>query len=67
MNARTLSRTLCLCGTLTLAGCAVGPDYRRPPMDMPATYRDVILLRYLEDARPAAEAVRFGPCVRFPS
>jgi outer membrane protein, multidrug efflux system len=24
-----------------LAGCAVGPDYHRPPLDVPAQYRDV--------------------------
>jgi len=23
------------------AGCALGPDYRRPAVDMPAQYRDV--------------------------
>lgn len=30
--------TLLLCGAL-LAGCAVGPNYKRPPVDSPATFR----------------------------
>ena len=24
---------------LTLTGCTVGPDYRRPPLNIPSTYR----------------------------
>ena len=27
---------------LVLAGCAVGPDYRRPDLDLPDTYRDAV-------------------------
>jgi len=34
---------------LCLSGCAVGPDYRRPALDTPATYRD-------SGAKPAAAA-----------
>jgi multidrug efflux system outer membrane protein len=29
--------------SLTLAGCAVGPRYKRPPVDVPATYRGIEL------------------------
>jgi len=31
--------TLMMCGAL-LAGCAVGPNYKRPPVDSPAAFRD---------------------------
>ena len=27
------------CGLLLLAGCAVGPDYKRPAIDSPFTFR----------------------------
>ncbi len=30
-----------LCAAALLAGCAVGPNYHRPPLDVPAEYRDV--------------------------
>lgn len=30
----------CLAATLWLAGCAVGPDYRRPPMDVPMAFKE---------------------------
>ena len=36
MNTR-----LCACVALLLAGCAVGPDYHRPPLDVPGQYRDI--------------------------
>ncbi|HTO17638.1 MAG TPA: efflux transporter outer membrane subunit [Pseudomonas sp.] len=29
-----------LAGGLLLAGCMVGPDYQRPPLDMPPSYRE---------------------------
>jgi outer membrane protein, multidrug efflux system len=35
-----MSRRLCGCVALVLAGCAVGPDYHRPPLDVPEQYRD---------------------------
>ena len=25
-----------------LAGCAVGPDYHRPPLEVPAQYREAV-------------------------
>ena len=28
-----------LVGVLLLAGCMVGPDYQRPPLDLPPGYR----------------------------
>jgi multidrug efflux system outer membrane protein len=34
---RAISLALSLC----IAGCALGPDYHRPAMDVPQTYRDV--------------------------
>jgi multidrug efflux system outer membrane protein len=30
--------SLLFCGSLLLGGCMVGPDYQRPPVDVPATY-----------------------------
>jgi multidrug efflux system outer membrane protein len=30
---------LAACGLVMLAGCAVGPDYKRPSLDSPATFR----------------------------
>lgn len=30
---------MALCAA-TLAGCAVGPDYVQPPIDVPATYKE---------------------------
>ena len=38
MKRRTVSR-LILLATLAAAGCAVGPDYVRPPVDVPQAYR----------------------------
>ena len=35
-----------LCAAALLAGCAVGPNYHRPPLDVPAEYRDVDPSRY---------------------
>ena len=36
-----MNKWLCMSAAVLLAGCAVGPDYRRPPLDVPAQYRDV--------------------------
>ena len=36
-----MKRRLCVCAFALLAGCAVGPDYRRPSLDVPAQYHDV--------------------------
>ena len=36
-----MNRGLCACAALLLAGCAVGPDYHRPPLDVPGQYRDI--------------------------
>jgi outer membrane protein, multidrug efflux system len=33
-------RVISLCVAVLLGGCMVGPDYRRPPVDVPATYPD---------------------------
>jgi multidrug efflux system outer membrane protein len=34
-------KRLCVAVAALLAGCAVGPDYHRPSLDVPAQYRDV--------------------------
>ena len=36
-----MSRRLCSAAAVLLAGCAVGPDYHRPALDVPPQYRDV--------------------------
>ena len=36
-----MSKRLCVAAAVLLAGCAVGPDYHRPTLDVPAQYRDV--------------------------
>jgi outer membrane protein, multidrug efflux system len=36
-----MNRGLCASAALLLAGCAVGPNYHRPPLDVPGQYRDV--------------------------
>jgi multidrug efflux system outer membrane protein len=36
-----MKRSFCSAAALLLAGCAVGPDYQRPSLDVPAQYRDV--------------------------
>jgi multidrug efflux system outer membrane protein len=36
-----MSKRPCVAAALLLAGCAVGPDYHRPSLDVPAQYRDV--------------------------
>ena len=36
-----MSKRLCVAAAALLAGCAVGPDYQRPSLDVPAQYRDV--------------------------
>jgi outer membrane protein, multidrug efflux system len=38
-TARPLRRTALLAGALLLAGCVVGPDYRRPEVQAPAAYQ----------------------------
>lgn len=42
-----MKRRLCGCAVALLAGCALGPDYHRPSLDVPAQYRA---------AAPATEA-----------
>ncbi len=39
LGERTASLLLLLLVTLVLAGCAVGPNYKRPTVDVPVTYR----------------------------
>ena len=39
MTLKNLFSNLLLTGTLALAGCAVGPNYKRPPVNSPATFR----------------------------
>lgn len=46
--------TMALCAA-TLAGCAVGPDYVTPPIDVPATYKEDSLWK---TAKPADEYPR---------
>ena len=36
-----MTRRLCVAAAVLLAGCAVGPDYHRPSLDVPQQYRDV--------------------------
>ena len=36
-----MNKRLSLCAFALLAGCAVGPDYHRPSLDVPAQYHDV--------------------------
>jgi multidrug efflux system outer membrane protein len=36
-----MSRRQCVAAAALLAGCALGPDYHRPSLDVPAQYRDV--------------------------
>jgi multidrug efflux system outer membrane protein len=36
-----MSKRLCVGVAMLLAGCALGPNYHRPSLDMPAQYRDV--------------------------
>jgi multidrug efflux system outer membrane protein len=36
-----MSKQLCVAGAALLAGCALGPNYHRPSLDVPAQYRDV--------------------------
>src|SRR5580658_8574169 len=50
-----MSKRPCVAAALLLAGCAVGPDYHRPSLDVPAQYRDVA-----PTATGAAGAVSMG-------
>ncbi|HEX9140362.1 MAG TPA: efflux transporter outer membrane subunit [Steroidobacteraceae bacterium] len=36
-----MNKPLYASAAMLLAGCAVGPDYHRPPLDVPGQYRDV--------------------------
>ena len=36
-----MNKRRCVAAAALLAGCAVGPDYHRPALDVPAQYRDV--------------------------
>ena len=48
-----MSRRLCsVAAALLLAGCAVGPDYHRPALDVPGQYRDVRRPRAVRPATP---------------
>ena len=38
-NLATIATCALACGLLLLAGCAVGPNYKRPAIEAPATYR----------------------------
>ncbi|MGP8228821.1 MAG: efflux transporter outer membrane subunit [Steroidobacteraceae bacterium] len=52
-----MTRWLCACALL--AGCAVGPDYHRPSLDVPAHYRDAAPAA-AGAAGAAGEAASFG-------
>ena len=41
MNKRLRRITLSMALTLLLAGCAVGPDYRRPPVAVPESFKEL--------------------------
>jgi multidrug efflux system outer membrane protein len=36
-----MKKRLCVAATALLGGCAVGPDYHRPPLDVPPQYRNL--------------------------
>jgi outer membrane protein TolC len=36
-----IAGSICFVSTLLLAGCTVGPNYRRPAAEVPATYKEV--------------------------
>ena len=40
MNSPILKLPFWMAGVLTLAGCAVGPNYKRPAVNAPAAFRD---------------------------
>jgi len=50
----TRRRTLLLCAAALVAGCTVGPDYKRPEVAAPAAYRGA------DAAAPVAGAQSFG-------
>jgi NodT family efflux transporter outer membrane factor (OMF) lipoprotein len=54
MNARIQSALL-LCALSALAGCAVGPDYRRPDVAIPAQFKEV---KNWKTAEPRDDAAR---------
>ena len=56
---REMSRRLrhCICGSALLAGCALGPDYHRPALEVPAAFRDVAPPAA---ASAAADSASFG-------
>lgn len=53
---RASSVALLLLAMLALAGCAVGPNYKRPTVDVPGTYRGAAT-----DAVPATEPIASEP------
>jgi multidrug efflux system outer membrane protein len=48
------TRAACLLGALVAGGCAVGPDYVRPEVDIPASYRFAT-----DDAAPAPSSAQY--------
>jgi NodT family efflux transporter outer membrane factor (OMF) lipoprotein len=38
--SKHITNAICFVGTLLLAGCTVGPNYRRPAAEVPATYKE---------------------------
>jgi len=38
---KPIARAICFASVLLLAGCTVGPNYRRPAAEVPATYKEV--------------------------
>jgi NodT family efflux transporter outer membrane factor (OMF) lipoprotein len=39
--SKPITGTICFASMLLLAGCTVGPNYRRPAAEVPATYKEV--------------------------
>jgi NodT family efflux transporter outer membrane factor (OMF) lipoprotein len=39
--SKPIASTMCFASMLLIAGCMVGPDYRRPAAEVPATYKEV--------------------------
>lgn len=39
MTAMRMRGAVCACCALLLAACTAGPDYRKPALDMPVTWK----------------------------
>jgi outer membrane protein, multidrug efflux system len=53
LSKRTTLLSLPLLVTLALAGCAVGPNYKRPTVDVPVTYRSAAEAAPTTESKPS--------------